>query len=283
MSLNNDFNHWLRKTIHKCPPLYNLCLILVRDGGKFYYKYINKKKHYSEKIKELKNLHSGEKCFIVGNGPSLRTEDLEILNKFKIDCFATNKIYKIFEKTSWRPKYYVVADWNGLEEEEAYKLNSSDVVFLGDHFYRLHNIDLNNVIVYYGKRLLNTEIESFDFSEDISQEIILGATVTYTCIQIAIYMGYKEIYLLGIDHNYAYVSDSKGNIVRNTSIQISHFFNEDSSKAYADMVGMNNAFLAALKYSKVYDFRIFNSTRGGSLEVFPRISLEDAINRFRTL
>ena len=46
------------------------------------------------------------------------------------------------------------------------------------------------------------------FSEDVARVVYGGATVTYACIQIAVYMGFKEIYLLGVDCNYCKGSNS---------------------------------------------------------------------------
>lgn len=59
-------------------------------------------------IKALKNKHKGQRCFIVGSGPSLKVDDL---NKLKDEVtFACNKIYLAFNDTSWRPTYYSVYD-----------------------------------------------------------------------------------------------------------------------------------------------------------------------------
>ena len=39
------------------------------------------KTKYSKRIKELKDTHCGERCFIVANGPSLTSDDLDTLHK----------------------------------------------------------------------------------------------------------------------------------------------------------------------------------------------------------
>ena len=62
----------------------------------------------AEALKQFQNIHIGERCFIVGNGPSLRCEDLDML-KQEI-TFGSNYIYKIFNKTDWRPTYYFNSD-----------------------------------------------------------------------------------------------------------------------------------------------------------------------------
>ena len=56
----------------------------------------------------LKDIHKGKRGFVIGNGPSLKIEDLDNLNN-EI-TIASNKIYLAFEETKWRPKFYTVAD-----------------------------------------------------------------------------------------------------------------------------------------------------------------------------
>jgi hypothetical protein len=64
--------------------------------------------HSGKALKSFKNTHTGKRCFIIGNGPSLKAEDLEQL-KNEI-TFAFNRIYYIFDQTSWRPTYYCAED-----------------------------------------------------------------------------------------------------------------------------------------------------------------------------
>ena len=61
-------------------------------------------------LRRFKNSHLGERCFIVGNGPSLKIEDLEKLYVNGEITFAFNMIYKIFDQTLWRPTYYGISD-----------------------------------------------------------------------------------------------------------------------------------------------------------------------------
>lgn len=270
--MNKWFSENIRLLIHHFPPLYKLCLMFVRDYGKVYYRRLNRKNNYESKLRDLKDTKIGKRCFIIGNGPSLRVEDLEKIGKE--DSFGSNRLYKIFKKTNWRPSYYTVIDWRGLENDE---VNSLDVktLFLGDYYYRKHKITRNDYFVFYGNRLLDTKLETFKFSDDISKQIYLGATVTYVNLQIAMYMGYSDIYLIGMDHNYAYVRDKNGNVIRNPSVKDTHFFkDEDPSKDYGDMEGMTNAYIKARDYSEKKKTNIYNATRGGALEIFDRVDFD---------
>ena len=72
------------------------------------------KTKYGKQLAALKNIHKGERCFVIGNGPSLTANDLQILHENQVITFATNRVYNIFEQTEWRPTYYVSEDVNVL-------------------------------------------------------------------------------------------------------------------------------------------------------------------------
>ena len=65
---------------------------------------------YAKELKKFYNKHEGQKCVIVGNGPSLTAQDLQCLYQNNIVTFATNRVYNIFDQTSWRPMYYASED-----------------------------------------------------------------------------------------------------------------------------------------------------------------------------
>ena len=265
----------IRLIIHHFPRLYRMCLVVVRDYGKIWYNKMNRKCGFSDALEGIKDVKKGKRCFIIGNGPSLCSEDLEQIKNE--DSFGSNRIYKIFDKTSWRPTYYSIVDWRGLNDEEVNSLQI-DNLFLGDYYFRKHKVTQKNCYVFYGHRLVDTRLTSFRFSDDISKQVYLAATVTYVNLQIAMYMGYKEIYLLGMDHTYAYVRDDKGGVVRNEIVKQSHFFNDDDpSKNYGDMDGMTNAYIIAKQYAEQHGVCIFNATRGGSLEIFQRVDFDKLV------
>ena len=77
-------------------------------------------KHYEmtkegKKILQFKDKYRERRCFFIGNGPSLNVEDLSILEKNNELTFAFNRIYNIFDKTTWRPTFYISQDEKMLE------------------------------------------------------------------------------------------------------------------------------------------------------------------------
>ena len=65
---------------------------------------------YGKTLSSYKNKYSGKRCFLIGNGPSLKAEDLTKLYKNGDITFAFNRVYNIFDDTEWRPKFYISQD-----------------------------------------------------------------------------------------------------------------------------------------------------------------------------
>lgn len=270
------FQENLRLVIHKSPRLYRLCLGFVRDYGKWYYNKLDKRYHYKDALRKMRGSKKGQRCFVIGNGPSLRPEDLDQL--VGEDCFGANKIFNIFPYTKWRPTYYTCVDWHPFNDDEIEKLQAELFLF-GDYFWRKNDIkkfNEMNVVIFYGERLPNTKLSSVKFSEDISERVFLCATVTYASLQIAAFLGYKEIYLLGVDNDYPQnLNTSNNKIVNSPDVEKSHFYEDEGAiKIYGDIDGMTNAYIAAKRYADSHGFRIYNATRGGKLEVFERVDFD---------
>lgn len=239
--------------------------------------YLNNK-DLVKRLQALKDSHKGERCFIIGTGPSLTIQDLELLQGEV--TFATNRIYELFPKTTWRPTYYVNQDHELIKT-------------FGDN---IRDIDVERIFlpVDYAQRFPGEKYSFFvlkhkeffpqdaPFSTDISRYLAQGFTVTYGAIQIAAYMGFKEMYLLGIDHNYSISRDAKGRPVKQESIAKNY---PDGMKEIVNQKNLPRveettvAYETAEKISRQLGFRIYNATRGGKLESFERVQLEAVLER----
>lgn len=219
-------------------------------------------------LKQFKNIHCGKRCFIVCTGPSLLIEDVERL-KNEI-TFSMNSIYMLFEKTDWRPTYYAVQDsqFFDIMGDKIWKLDVP-IKFLGDNVIYDHHIRDTSGFVPFPLEPFNHWIYKrrkpyyTEFSNDIYAYVSDGATVTYTLMQIAVYMGIHEIYLLGCDCNY------KG--ARRHVVDFDVKIEEDPEKYQIEAYGV------AKKYADAHGIRIMNATRGGMLEVFERVNLDDIL------
>lgn len=223
-------------------------------------------------LMQWKKIHDGESCFIVGNGPSLQMEDLEKLQKRGIDSYGMNLIYKIFNNTKWRPTYYVFSDYNMMRQyyDEIAALRR-DNLFVKNFYYMEETPVLSNAN-YYPGCAERCYLEKQLFAEDITKAVYGGYTVMYDVLQIAVFMGYKKIYLIGADFSYLGDPASKGN----------HFY-DDKVDDKRIVAGKPHIYitLAAMQKAKDYagehGIEIYNATRGGCLEVFRRVDLDSLI------
>lgn len=225
--------------------------------------------YFNPASQAYKDINKGERCFIVATGPSLKMQDLDILNKNEVKTFSMNRIWYAFSKTSWKPDYYVVSDFRFLEEDEK-ELELLPVYhkFVADtyapYWEKKHS---KNIIKYhYHYEYVPDRIPKF--SEDFSRKVYHGCSVTYVCIQLAIYMGFSEIYLLGVD------ATTPGKYHDNSS----HFCKEYISKSQSELMCFVDeprwAYEAAKTYAKKHNIKIYNATRGGELEVFERVDFD---------
>lgn len=225
------------------------------------------------KILAYKNIHKGKRCFIIGTGPSLNLQDLKLL-KNEI-TFSMNSIILSFDKTDWRPTYYVVQDQRAYNIFKDKLLSAAKKeVFIGIN-HRFNGIQMHKSsndkfykYCYYPLYLRPDEnIYKIKFSNDCYQVVYDGTTVAYSILQLAMYMGFTEIYLLGIDCDY-------------TSSKKTHFINYiKNHNTLAAENKMLYAYALANLYAKEHNIKIFNATNGGKLEVYPRIKLEDVLKK----
>lgn len=237
-----------------------------------------KRKNSNEYLQTVKGKYKGKRCFILGNGPSLTSEDLDKL-KGEV-TFASNRIYKIFNKTEWRPTFWgmldeAVAELDGvIEGINSFECEKKFALQEGYYIFKKISGDTCFLHGWYERKFLDNP----GFSEDLTEGVYCIATVTYMLIQIAHYMGFDEIYLLGLDNKYAYSRLRDGTIVKNEGVE--NYFGESGAalpdpKNAVDTWELDIAYNYAEKYSKGNGFRIYNATRGGFLEAFERVDFDN--------
>lgn len=260
-----------RKIIAKVKPLHRAIRSAMYNSGSEFYRKIYKERDYKSLFESLHDSQVGKRCFIIGNGPSLTVDDLEKL--VDEDCFGTNEIHRIFQKTRWRPKYYLIMDRYSKSTSKQIKDLECKTVFLGDYYWRFNEVLREDAICLHQHQDLNGN--SFRFSSDISKCIYNSPTVSFGAMQIAAYLGYKEIILLGFDHNYSFEFDKRGNVI-STGTANAHFFKDDMPEdIIANICGMNKAYEAARAYCCENGISIKNATRGGKMEIFERINFDE--------
>lgn len=237
----------------------------------------------SYRLRLLKDCHLGSRCFLIGNGPSLTGEDLDLLqDEF---TFGTNMVYKIFDKTKWRPSYHCVSDTiyaSKLGIELSNKIKAP--LFTTERTYRrMRKKPIDTTYIH------TIQSERYRVRGNIYSYCMVKATVLSLAAEMAFHMGFKEIYLLGVDCTNPH--DKGGHFTDNyTTKEVAETdINRIKARMKADslttkqigehIIDRSMEVYALLdKYAKKHGIKIYNATRGGNLEIFPRIKLEDVLN-----
>ncbi len=233
---------------------------------------------YGKRIASFYNKYSGKRCFFIGNGPSLTTNDLTLLKNNNEIAFAFNRIYNIFDETSWRPNFYISQDEKMLAgcQNEVSKLDIP-VKFIPIQMKWYHNIEINNALYFNFKSQPDGVNSEFCFSSDPSVEIYCENTAMYTAAQMAAYMGFSEIYFIGVDHHFHTSINNKGEIVVDNTVKdyFSDKYNEDKDNLYIPNTERSTlTYVAMKKHCEARNIKVYNATRGGKLEVFPRVDFD---------
>lgn len=228
----------------------------------------------SKNLHRFKDIHKGQSCFIIGNGPSLNAINLDSL--IGIPTLASNKIYLIYDKTSWRPTYHFASDPYVIEQSLPNFLTLESTFFLS-------YLDTKNRIYRENFNYIWIGGEIFFNGKDLTNKVCGGSTVTYVALQTAFYMGFQEVYLVGMDHSYKQ-KGAPGEVEKMEGEDSNHF-HPDYFKGQTwcspilDIVEM--CFTLAKHYYERDGRKIFNATVGGRLEIFERIDFDTALNRVK--
>lgn len=170
-------------------------------------------------LKKIKNKFEGERVFLIGNGPSLENTQLSRLNdEYTI---ALNKINQVYDDSSWRPSIYVnlLTEYDReyvklinenismgtlcfisntyskhLMNSEVYNINVVELLDDNCSFHQYSTEDVRNINI--------NELNDF-WSYDISEKVYTYHSM-YGVFQIASYLGFESMYLVGCDLGYGY-------------------------------------------------------------------------------
>jgi hypothetical protein len=218
------------------------------------------------RIRRYHNLHAGKRCFILGNGPSLKQTDLSLLNgEF---TFCTNRIYLMLDQLGFSPSYYVCSNELIVEQCGRDIENLPIPKFIG-----WHNRDLLNFTNDMTFLWTRCGLRSWFFT-DLTEGCWEGNTVTMVAIQLAYYMGFTDVYLLGVDHSYKFEGTPHAEQL-STGDDLNHFAPNYFGKGFRwhlpDLEGSELAYRVAKHMYQINGRKISDATVGGKLQVFPKV------------
>lgn len=237
-------------------------------------------------VLERKNQYLGQACVVIGNGPSLRAEDLEALQAKGYTCFASNKIYKIFEHTSWRPDFYACTDGLVFKQNyrEIFEAIECPIYLIQEFKKRCESNELSSLVIgkvirylkyYYWKNTIR-------FYPDC-RIVVSGGSVTHVLISLAWMMGFRTIYLIGCDHNYGTFAGATVGKTIDPGTRINQdYFAENYMKPgevinVGDLEKATEGYRVDREYIERHGGHLYNATRGGMLEVLERVNLDDLL------
>ena len=153
----------------------------------------------------FKNKHAGERCFILGNAPSLAEENLSLLKNEQV--FVCNRGYVATDIGLDHYDYYVIADqttYNVYADEIRQRVSCP-------RFYASHIVEspvyCNGVgeenIIFKKPNTNKHQIRTHGrFPNSFDEGWGKTSTVVFEAALIAYFMGFKEIYFLGADFFY---------------------------------------------------------------------------------
>ena len=230
---------------------------------------------YYKKIEEIKGKYNGGRCFIIATGPSLTIRDVSLLKK-EI-TIGENSIFKIYDQLGWVPTYYVMTDPTLTRKI----INNNKGIVFDDFavekciFNSLNIKDINckkgifvdcnwlDHVYHYG------ESRKFKFNDDLKYGVYDCYSVTQECIIYAMYMGFSEIYILGADNDYLGKKQHFASYGGETSIEY------DKALKMQKANDLGYEFVKSIADSK--NIKIFNATRGGNINCFARVNLDEII------
>ncbi len=213
----------------------------------------------------LRDIHKGERCFIIGNGPSLRQTDLTKLRGET--TIGLNRIFLAFDELGFETSYLVSV--NDLVIEQS----SLELQALGmPRFFswRSHRHIQPDQDMYF----LYTTYTGPRFARDVRGRLWEGATVTYVALQLAFFLGFKTVILIGVDHNF--VTKGKPNeTVVSQGDDPNHFHPGYFGKGFRwqlpDLETSERAYRMARTAYEDAGRIVLDATVDGKLTVFPKV------------
>lgn len=225
--------------------------------------------HNKARLETWRDRFKGQRCFVVGNGPSLRNTDLSKLEgEF---TFGMNRIYLAFDEYDFLTSCLVSV--NDLVLEQCHQ----DIQALA----------IPKFVTWRARRFFEASEDTLfldtdytlpeDFNGDATERLFEGFTVTYVCLQLAYFMGFSQAILIGVDHNFATQGPANA-VVTSEGADPNHFSANYFGKGFRwqlpDLAGSERAYRLAREAYQADGRQILDATVGGKLTVFPKVAYD---------
>lgn len=233
------------------------------------------------KIGHLRGRGKGKRIFLVGNGPSLNDMNLDLL--VGEDSIAMNRIELIYPKTKWRPTYYIFCSSNCHDKRWGVEWSKS-VVKAAKHedtIPLIWNRYKGDIEKKSGEKLHESTIylETFTenkvgdlnaFSVNAEDRLDKSGTTMNVALQLAYYMDYDEVYLIGIDSNW----QTATNTLKSDEGDINHFhpdYHAHIGDGGREFWRMNTTHKTARKFFDIKGTKIMNAGLNSAINAYENV------------
>ncbi len=283
--MNNSFKEQCKELVRQCCPpalLYQMQRLRTKiDNYRAYHQ-----AGIEHGGKGFESIHRGEDCFILGAGPSVLGYDLSKLSGKNVITVANTYVHSCLKEMN--PKYHVLP--NVFRSHAAYYSKENYVNWLRDMDARLPKKTIMVMSIHDWQEINSNDLFSSrkvlwfsDIPWDKQQLTTINISalpgihsVSEVAIMSAIFMGYENIYLLGFDHNYfsdkKYFYACEDHKVGLTEARVDDLLRDTANETMGTALVMQ-------RYSmlKVLHPHIFNCNVDSYIEIFPKISFDEAL------
>lgn len=276
--------------------------VLLRDGANKFKKNNSELASLVEKNSDFKGIHKGERCFIIGNGPSLKTQDLtKLKNEYVFTCnqLMRNPVFPELKSNYhfWADPTFFHLDPNKPEDHELLQvmLNVNTPDNKPVNFFAQEGFEFAQRLALQEKLDLRFYVHRLELTEDYKNGIHFEKfvpnlhTVVHYAVAMAIYMGFAEIYLLGCDCTNV-ITAANTRLQDGNGAEYAYKITENEKKR---MMGRNENILMEDELCSFYNvfrgyrilnkicqengIKMYNCTSGGLLDCVERKKYEEII------
>lgn len=228
------------------------------DDNGFAKKLAGMQKQTEAQLNSYKNKHKGERCFLMGYKKGCKLDEMNtIMNEYTI---GYNGMCEYFTRTPLRPKYYVLSDAKHYQGNGKY-IEGMECFVAGD--IKVFEDKFKKKPTYFNHFNGGFIPQLPDFTAVHGTYEMNKIDDIYYMLQLAIFMGFSEIYLYGMDgiFNIAINDVSEG------------YVNAEQNYPYPEEA--KSLLRTVADFAKSNGIKIYNMSGIDSLDMFAPISFDE--------
>ncbi|GGZ15951.1 hypothetical protein GCM10011614_33490 [Novosphingobium colocasiae] len=226
------------------------------------------------RLERLRDSCAGECVVVICNGPSLNRVDMNLVKEQKSICM--NRSYIMFDSWGFVPTYFTSINHLVLDQFSE-DIKGLEMVKFVDFTHR-RKLPENDGFLYF--RIPPSFRDSFQ--PDLTRPITSGGTVTYVSLQLAFYMGFAKVIIIGMDHRFSAVGTPNASEIRSAEKDDDHvhpdYFPKGIKWQLPDLYRSELAYREARTMFEKNGRRIIDATIDGACNVFEKMPLEKALS-----